>query len=142
MVGGGCPPPVSPQCRGRAGAQIAPASPLVLPTPPGISPLGIVSCRLWLGNAFYTSWAPHSSGGPRGASVLRPSHVESSNDSTWTQPRLPPHTPRTPLSLFVSLHKVYVDVCLFWECSQYEIANLMKSFKEDGPSYNWENSRG
>ena len=31
---------------------------------------------------------------------------------------------------------VYVDDCLFWECSQSEIDNVMKSFKEYGPSYN------
>ena len=33
---------------------------------------------------------------------------------------------------------VYVDDCLFWARSQYEIDNVMKYFKEDGPSYNWE----
>ena len=32
---------------------------------------------------------------------------------------------------------VYVDDCLFLEHSQYDIDNLMKTFKEDGPSYNW-----
>ena len=37
---------------------------------------------------------------------------------------------------------VYVDDCLFWERSQYDIDNLMKYFKEDGPSYNWEHSKG
>ena len=37
---------------------------------------------------------------------------------------------------------VYVDDCLFWELSQSEVDNAMKSFKEDGPSYNWEHSRG
>ena len=63
---------------GRAGAQSAPALPLMLLTPPGIPPPGIVSYRLFQGSAFYTSWPPHSSGGPRGAAVLRPSHVESS----------------------------------------------------------------
>ena len=36
---------------------------------------------------------------------------------------------------------VYVDYCLFWESSQYDIDNVMKSFKEDGPSYNWEHSK-
>ena len=86
VVGGGCPPPVSPRCCERAGAKSAPASPLVLPTPPGISLPGIVYCLLWPGNAFYTSWAPHLSEGAIGAAVLRTSHVESSNDSTWTQP--------------------------------------------------------
>ena len=29
---------------------------------------------------------------------------------------------------------VYVDCCLFWECSQYNIYNTMKSFKEYRPS--------
>ena len=29
----------------------------------------------------------------------------------------------------------------FWAHSQYEIDNGMKSFKEDGPSYNWEHSK-
>ena len=37
---------------------------------------------------------------------------------------------------------VYVDDCLFWECSQYEIDNVINSFKEDGPSYNLEQSKG
>ena len=37
---------------------------------------------------------------------------------------------------------VYVDDCLFWARSQHEIANVMKSFWEDGPSYNWEHSKG
>ena len=32
---------------------------------------------------------------------------------------------------------VYVDYCLFWARLQSEIDNVMKSFKEDGPSYNW-----
>ena len=36
---------------------------------------------------------------------------------------------------------VYVDDCLFWARSQYEIDNVMNSFKEDGPSYNWEHSK-
>ena len=36
---------------------------------------------------------------------------------------------------------VYVDDCLFWECSQCEIKNVMKSFKEVGPSY-WGHSKG
>ena len=35
---------------------------------------------------------------------------------------------------------VHMDDCLFWECSQSDIDNVMKSFKEDGPSYNWEHS--
>ena len=37
---------------------------------------------------------------------------------------------------------VYVEYCLFWEISPYEIDNVMKSFKEDGPNYNWEYSKG
>ena len=37
---------------------------------------------------------------------------------------------------------VYVDDCLFWAHSQSEIDNIMNSFKEDGPSYNWEHSKG
>ena len=37
---------------------------------------------------------------------------------------------------------VYVDDCFFWEFSQSDIGNVMKSFKEDGPSYNWEYSKG
>ena len=78
--------------------------PLVSLTPPVIPPPGIVSCRLSWGKSFYTTWAPHSSGGPRGAAMLRPSHVESSSDSTWTQPRLSSHTLRTPLSLSAFLH--------------------------------------
>ena len=31
---------------------------------------------------------------------------------------------------------VYVDDCLFWERSKSDIDNVMKSFKEDDPSYN------
>ena len=37
---------------------------------------------------------------------------------------------------------VYVDDCLFWARSQSDIDNVMKSFKDDGPSYNWEHSKG
>ena len=37
---------------------------------------------------------------------------------------------------------VYVDDCIFWARSQSEIDNVMKYFKEDGPSYNWEHSKG
>ena len=37
---------------------------------------------------------------------------------------------------------VYVDDCFFWARSKSEIDNIMKSFKEDGPSYNWERSKG
>ena len=37
---------------------------------------------------------------------------------------------------------VYVDDCLFWARSQSDIDNVMKSFKEDGTSYNWEHSKG
>ena len=36
---------------------------------------------------------------------------------------------------------VYVDDCIFWARSQYDIDNVMRSFKEDGPSYNWEHSK-
>ena len=32
---------------------------------------------------------------------------------------------------------VYVDDCLFWARSQSVIDNVMKSFKEDSPSYDW-----
>ena len=32
---------------------------------------------------------------------------------------------------------VNVDDCLFWARSKYDIYNVKKSFKEDGPSYNW-----
>ena len=31
---------------------------------------------------------------------------------------------------------VYLDDCLFWARSKYETDNVMKSFMEDGPSYN------
>ena len=51
---------------------------------------------------------------------------------------------KVDLYLFMSktvICVVYVDDCLFWACSQYEIKNLMKSFKEFGPSYNWEHSK-
>ena len=37
---------------------------------------------------------------------------------------------------------VYMDDCLFWARSKYDIDNVMKYFKEDGPSYNRENSNG
>ena len=37
---------------------------------------------------------------------------------------------------------VYVDYCLFWSRSQYEIDNVMKYFKDDGTSYNWGHSKG
>ena len=36
---------------------------------------------------------------------------------------------------------VYVDDCLLWKSSQYDIDNVTKSFKEDGSSYNWEHSK-
>ena len=36
---------------------------------------------------------------------------------------------------------VFIDDFIFWACSQYGIGNVMKSFKEDGPSYNWEHSK-
>ena len=47
--------------------------------------------------------------------------------------------------LFMSktvIYVVYVDDCLLLACSQSDIDNVMKSFKEDGPSYNWEHSKG
>ena len=37
---------------------------------------------------------------------------------------------------------VYVHDCLFWSHSKSDIDNEMKSLKEDGPSYNWEHSKG
>ena len=37
---------------------------------------------------------------------------------------------------------IYVDDCLFWAHSQSEIGNIMNYFKDDGPSYNWEHSKG
>ena len=33
---------------------------------------------------------------------------------------------------------VYMDDCLFWACSQSDIDNTMKSFKEDVPNCNWD----
>ena len=48
-------------------------------------------------------------------------------------------------SLFMSktvICVVYVDDYLFWEYSHSDINNVMKYFKEDGPSYNWEHSKG
>ena len=61
MVGGGCPPPRSPRCRGRAGAQSAPASPLMSLTSPGIPlpgtvagfPSGKLSCMSWAPPVLY-----------------------------------------------------------------------------------------
>ena len=52
---------------------------------------------------------------------------------------------KVDLCLFISktvIYVVYVNDCLFGACSQSEIDNVMKSFKEDGPSYNWEQSKG
>ena len=46
--------------------------------------------------------------------------------------------------LFISktvICEVYMDDCLFWERLQSEIDNVMKYFKEDGTSYNWEHSK-
>ena len=34
-----------------------------------------------------------------------------------------------------------MDDYLFWERSQSDIDNVMKYFKEDGPSYKWEHSK-
>ena len=36
---------------------------------------------------------------------------------------------------------VYVDYCLFWEYSQSDIDNVIKSCNEDRPSYNREHSK-
>ena len=36
---------------------------------------------------------------------------------------------------------VYVDDCLFWERSQCDIDNVMKSFKEYETIYNWQQSK-
>ena len=40
------------------------------------------------------------------------------------------------------IYVVYVNDCLFWEHSQSDIDNVMKSFKEDGPIYNCEHLKG
>ena len=37
---------------------------------------------------------------------------------------------------------VYVDDCFLWECSQYDIDNVTKSFKDYRPSKNCEHSKG
>ena len=37
---------------------------------------------------------------------------------------------------------VFMNDCLFWAHSKSDIDNVMKFFKEDGPSYNWEHSKG
>ena len=84
MVGGGCPPPGLPRCRVRADAGSAPASPLVSSPPPG-TPLPGTAAGYPLETLSCMSWAPQSSGGPRGAAVLRPSHVGSSGDSTYVR---------------------------------------------------------
>ena len=47
--------------------------------------------------------------------------------------------------LFVSktvICVVYVDDCICWARSQSKIDYVMKSFKEDGTSNNWERSKG
>ena len=36
---------------------------------------------------------------------------------------------------------VYVDNCIFWAHSQYDIYNVMNYFKLDGPSCIWEHSK-
>ena len=36
---------------------------------------------------------------------------------------------------------VHVDDCLFWARSKYDIGNVIKYFKEDVPSFNWEHSK-
>ena len=40
------------------------------------------------------------------------------------------------------LFVVYVDDFLLWAFSQSDIDNVMKYFKENGPSYNLEKSKG
>ena len=37
---------------------------------------------------------------------------------------------------------VYVDDCLFWARSQSDIDDVLNYCKEDGPSNNWEHSKG
>ena len=37
---------------------------------------------------------------------------------------------------------VYMDDFLFWARSQSDIDNVMNSFKDDSPSYNWVHSKG
>ena len=37
---------------------------------------------------------------------------------------------------------VQVDDCLFWVHSQSDIDNVIKSFKDYGPIYFWEHSKG
>ena len=37
---------------------------------------------------------------------------------------------------------VCVDYCLFWAHAQSDINKIIESFKEDRPSYNWEQSKG
>ena len=52
---------------------------------------------------------------------------------------------KVDLCLFMSKNAicvVYMNDCLFRACSQYKIDNVMKSFKMDGLSYNWEHSKG
>ena len=54
-------------------------------------------------------------------------------------------TSKVDLCLFMSktvICVVYVDDCLSWAFSQSNIKNVMKSFKEIGPSYNWYHSKG
>ena len=36
-----------------------------------------------------------------------------------------------------AIYVVYVDYCLFWARSKYDIYIILKSFKDDVPSYNW-----
>ena len=35
-----------------------------------------------------------------------------------------------------------MDNCIFWARSKSDNDNVMNFFKEDGPSYNWEHSKG
>ena len=51
---------------------------------------------------------------------------------------------KVDLCLFMSktvICVVYVDDCLFWSLSQYDIDDVMKYFKEDNPSYYREHSK-
>ena len=46
--------------------------------------------------------------------------------------------------LFMSktvIRVAYMDDYLFWARSKFDIDNIMKYFKEDGTSYNWEYSK-
>ena len=52
---------------------------------------------------------------------------------------------KVDLCLFMSktvIFVVYVDYCMFWARLQYDIENILNSFKDDGRSYTWEHSTG